>query len=57
MTNFSHITDDELNAHTNRLSARAEGLRTNVLKQCDELEVLYKELIKMKEELESRKNK
>ena len=51
---YSNITTDELSARTGQLSSKAEGIRQSVLKQCDELEVLYRELIKLKEELESR---
>ncbi len=53
--NYSTITDEELLKHVANLTSKAAGMRKNILKECDLLEVMYKELIAIKAELESRK--
>jgi hypothetical protein len=51
---FSTITEEELKHQSDRLTAQAEGVRQNVLKQCDQLESLYKEILKLRTELTNR---
>lgn len=54
---FSFITDEELILRAERLTSKADGLRANILKECDMLESMYLQLIDIKRELESRKRK
>lgn len=57
MSNYSHISDEELRNHNARMTSKAEGIRINILKQCDELASLYTQLLEMREELSKRESK
>lgn len=57
MDKLKGISDDELLNYVKKLESKAKGLRANILKECDDLEVMYRELIAIKEEMEARKAK
>jgi hypothetical protein len=50
MSDYSNITNEELKKHTDHLTYKAEGLRLVILKQCDELSLLYKQLLELRDE-------
>lgn len=54
--NLKEITTQELENKLKYLSSTAEQLRKDILNKCDKLEVLYKELILIDDELKERKN-
>lgn len=51
---YSNITTKELADRADGLSLKADVIRQNILKQCDELERIFRELVSLKEELQSR---
>lgn len=51
---FSTITEEELRQRVSRLASQAAGVRQNVLKECDNLENLYKEILKLRKEMADR---
>lgn len=51
---YSNITTKELSDRADKLSSKAEEVKQNILKQCNELDLFYKELVTLKEELQAR---
>lgn len=50
------ITTEELEKKLKYLSSAAGQLRKDILDKCDKLEILYKELILIDDELKTRQN-
>lgn len=57
MNNYSTITTEELDKRYKLLHSKSEGMRLSIMKQCSELDALYKELIVLSKELKERGTK
>jgi len=51
---YSTITTEELEKRHQLLHSKSEGMRLSIVKQCSELDALYKELIVLSKELKER---
>lgn len=54
---YSTITTEELSKRYKLLHSMSEGLRLSLVKKCDELDKLYRELIVLNKELKEREAK
>lgn len=55
MSKFENISNEELEQRRNLLYTKSESLRLSLIKQCAELDSLYKELVLITGELKIRK--
>lgn len=55
MNKFENISNEELEQRRNLLHTKSESLRLSLIKQCAELDSLYKELMLITGELKIRK--
>lgn len=55
MSKYKNISNEELEQRRNLLHTKSESLRLSLIKQCNELDSLYKELVLITGELKIRK--